>query len=105
MERSRFKAAFSSELPIKIVNGIHHFLDGEIVFDELLAAFAKSVAKRGIVCQLKQAIIQSGQIAGLDKKSGFAVAADFARAVAIIVDNRFCSSKGLRQCARQPFPK
>ena len=66
-ERSQPDAALGGQFQIEIVNGVHHFFDGEILADEVLTGPAKLFAQRGVAGKLQQAVFQAGQIAGLTK--------------------------------------
>ena len=92
-----------SQFQVKIVNGVHHFFDGEIFADKVLAGPAKLFAQRGVAGELEQAVFQGGQIAGLNQKTGLAVETNFSRAIAIVGDDGFAGGERLRQRARQTF--
>ena len=49
------QAAFGGQFQIKIVMVVHHFFDGEIFADKVLAALAKFFPQRGITGELQQA--------------------------------------------------
>lgn len=75
---------FGGQFHIKMVNGVHHFFDGEIVADEVRAGPAESLAQRGIAGKLEQTIFQAGQITGSQEESGFTIETNFAGAITII---------------------
>src|SRR5215467_10830529 len=89
------------ETVIELIELVDHFFDGKLIFNKLLAALAKPVAKRWVAGQREEVAGDRGDVAGSNQETGFAVETPFVCAIEVVGDNRFGCGQGLGQGARE----
>src|ERR1035441_8308650 len=76
-----------SQAQVKLVQVVHHALDGETFLHELLTATPQALTQRRVPSQPENAFAQPRQIARVQQEPGLILQANFSGTVSIVSDN------------------